>query len=435
MLNKVLLLSCIVFILACTKTNKLVEVPATYPLVKIDEGGGRLGPCEPSICINPSNPQEILVGSILDRVHVSKDGGRSWTNTKLSSPYGVYGDPVVKIDSKGMLYYAHLSNPDGQAYASESFLDRIVVQKSTDGGTTWNEGTYPQGDKTKDQDKHWLYIHPENDVIVMTWTEFDKYGSDSDEHKSRIMFSKSVDRAETWTDPVMVSMQEGKCIDDSKTTEGALPVITEDGAIHVAWSYLDHIYMNSSYDGGKTWNKNDKAIAPQKDGWAFPISGLGRCNGMPILLVDNSDGKYRGNLYLNYGDISEGADDSNVWFVRSTDGGKTWSERKNIHKNDPDRHQFLTWMDVDPMTGYIYIVYYDRSAYSDNRTDVYLAYSMDGGDTFTNQRVTKRPFTPVEKVFFGDYNNISALNGHVRPVWTEYNDGKLSIWTALIEIK
>jgi hypothetical protein len=32
----------------------------------------------------------------------------------------------------------------------------------------------------------------------------------------------------------------------------------------------------------------------------------------------------------------------------------------------------------------------------------------------------------------GDYNNISAYNGMVRPIWTELHDGKLSVWTALL---
>ena len=73
-----------------------------------------LGPCEPSICINPSNPQNIVAGSILNRIHVSNDGGRTWENDWLSSKFGVYGDPVVRIGPKGNVYYSHLSNPAGE---------------------------------------------------------------------------------------------------------------------------------------------------------------------------------------------------------------------------------------------------------------------------------------------------------------------------------
>jgi len=70
-------------------------------------------------------------------------------------------------------------------------------------------------------------------------------------------------------------------------------------------------------------------------------------------------------------------------------------------------------MDVDPITGYIYIVFYDRrnDLHDKNETEVYLAYSKDGGENFTNLKISESPFTPQLGVFFGDYNDISAYNG------------------------
>jgi len=93
-------------------------------------------------------------------------------------------------------------------------------------------------------------------------------------------------------------------------------------------------------------------------------------------------------------------------------------------------------MDVDPVTGAIYVVYYDRAPYDDFKTDVVLASSTDGGRTFKNEVISESPFiTPGQFVFFGDYNNISAYGGKVRPIWTRYENSKLSIWTALIDKK
>ena len=43
------------------------------------------------------------------------------------------------------------------------------------------------------------------------------------------------------------------------------------------------------------------------------------------------------------------------------------------------------------------------------------------------------PFVPSEEGFFGDYNNISAYGGRVRPIWTRNEQGVQSIWTALME--
>jgi hypothetical protein len=39
---------------------------------------------------------------------------------------------------------------------------------------------------------------------------------------------------------------------------------------------------------------------------------------------------------------------------------------------------------------------------------------------------------PNENIFFGDYTNVTAHNGIVRPIWTRLHDGELSIWTHLV---
>jgi len=45
------------------------------------------------------------------------------------------------------------------------------------------------------------------------------------------------------------------------------------------------------------------------------------------------------------------------------------------------------------------------------------------------------PFLPSTSVFFGDYKNINAYNGFVRPIWTRMEADKTSIWTAIIDFR
>jgi hypothetical protein len=40
---------------------------------------------------------------------------------------------------------------------------------------------------------------------------------------------------------------------------------------------------------------------------------------------------------------------------------------------------------------------------------------------------------PDQEVFFGDYLNIAAVNGTIRPIWPRMDDGKTSLWIALIQ--
>jgi hypothetical protein len=90
-------------------------------------------------------------------------------------------------------------------------------------------------------------------------------------------------------------------------------------------------------------------------------------------------------------------------------------------------------MTVDQTTGKLWFVFYDRRNHSDNATDVYMAVSEDGGETFTNFKVSEEPFIPTSSRFFGDYNNISAVNDIVRPIWTRLHNGEMKIMTAIVD--
>ena len=197
-----------------------------------------------------------------------------------------------------------------------------------------------------------------------------------------------------------------------------------------------NIYFDRSMDGGDSWLSKDILVAAQPGGWDMEIPGVGRANGMPVTHVDLSNSPHKGTIYINWADASNGAKNTDIFIASSKDQGNTWSKPIKVNNDNTNTHQFFPWMDVDPTTGAIYIVYYDRSPYNNFLTDVVLASSMDGGKTFTNEVISSSPFsTPGASIFFGDYNNISAYDGKVRPIWTRYENKKLSIWTALIEKK
>jgi hypothetical protein len=138
---------------------------------------------------------------------------------------------------------------------------------------------------------------------------------------------------------------------------------------------------------------------------------------------------------VNWSDQRNGTDDTDVWIMKSNDGGATWSAPVRVNDDAGKAHQFFNWMAVDPVTGYVYVVFYDRRGLEGNATHVYVACSKDGGATFENRRVSETPFTPEAGIFFGDYNNIAAHGGMVRPIWTRFENGKLSVWTALLRVE
>lgn len=385
-------------------------------------------PNEPAIFIDSKNPLNIMAANNINWYHTSEDGGLTWQTSFLSSNLGVWGDPCIVADTLGNFYFFHLSNPP-----QGEWIDRIVCQRTSDMGNTWTTGSGIGHIPGKAQDKEWAVVNPYNNEIYVTWTQFDDYGSSNPLDSSIIRFSKSSDLGETWSEPIRLSQIGGDCIDDDNTVEGAVPTVGPEGQIYTSWSGPAGIMFDRSIDGGNTWLDEDIFIDSQPGGWAIDIPGISRCNGFPVTDCDRSDGPHRGNIYINWSDQRNGTNDTDIWFVKSTDGGNTWSERKRVNDDPPGKHQFFTWMTVDQTTGKLWFVYYDRRNYEDISTDVYMAVSTDGGETFTNFKVSEEPFIPYAGVFFGDYNNISATNDIVRPIWTRLHNGELSIYTAIID--
>ncbi len=389
-----------------------------------------LGPCEPSICIDPTNTDNIVAGSVLDYIHTSTDGGHTWTTKKQTSSYGIWGDPVIIADTKGDFYYFHLSDPEGTNWKSKKILDRIVVQKSTDKGNTWTAGTGIGLNPPKQQDKQWACANPKNNHLYSTWTEFDKYSSTHPEDRSRILFSKSSDQGATWSTPKNISIHQGNCKDDDLTTEGAVPS-TDGKNIYVAWAFDHHIWFTKSEDQGATWLANPIKIATQQAGWQFNIPSVKRANGFPVTGVDISNSKHHGTVYVNWSNQTD-PNNTDILISKSKDQGVTWSSPLKINKNNTPKHHFFNGMSIDHSTGFIYIVYYAEDTVNKKHINVQLSVSKNGAKSFKNYTISEKAFNPKGANFFGDYNTIDAKNGIIRPMWTQVENGLVSVWTALI---
>lgn len=398
-------------------------------------GDGAYPPCEPSIAVDPNDPSKVVAGAVLDYVFTSEDYGHTWQLERMKSRYGLYGDPCIIPGQNHDFYYFHLSNPSGEGWANDDILDRMVCQRMTTWGEGWDKGWGIGLNEPKDQDKEWGIWDPINDRLILTWTQFDTYGDTSSTCESNILLSTSKN-GKKWTKPLELNSDPGNCIDNSGTAEGAVPAVYTDGSICIAWAKDDNIHFKRVKHDGKSSKTLVENIAVEGGAkWAFDIPGLGRANGMPITLVDLSGGKDNGAIYINWADQRNGADDTDVWVVKSTDGGETWSEPIRVNNDPPGRQQFFTWMAIDQSTGFLYAVFYDRRNHDGNETDVVLARSTDGGLRWKNTVISEKLFIPEEGIFFGDYNNISAAQGIIRPIWTRYDDGNLSVWTAIIDEK
>ena len=406
----------------------LFGTASAWPNVRVDQTSPT--PEETAIAIDPIDPNRIVAvaqgaGCYYFR---STDGGATWTEGSITDPYDL-GDPTLAVDATGVVYYGYIGSWQHSG---------IFIARSTDSGATWRSGVpviehtgrtpfedkvYPACDRTTGLHAGSLYV---------AWTQFDGYESTNSADSTRILFSYSRNQGTTFAPPIKVSDRGGDCLDADNTVEGAVPAIGPDGTVYLAWAGPRGIEFDRSTDGGVTWGA-DRVISDIPGGWDFAVSGIYRVNGLPVTKADISIGPYSGRVFVLWSDQRNG--DTDVFLIHSDDRGEHWSPRVRVN-GDPignGRDQFFPWIDVDPLTGHVYVVFYDRRATTGTNTEVWLATSVDGGGSFTEERISQSPFQPIATVFFGDYIGIAAQNGRVRPFWMRLDGNQMSVWTALIE--
>lgn len=381
---------------------------------------------DPTIALHPRNPDIRVAGSAPGNVHYTKDGGLTWTTERLSPAGRGHADPVVIAGPKGSFYYFHVSDPASEGDQEGQAFDRIAVQSSQDGGVSWSAAEPIGFSPEREQRDAWATTDARGSLYV-TWTQFGQ-DTNADSCASNVLFSMSKN-GKKWSDPVILSQAPGNCLDDGRTAAGAIPAVTFDGKVVAAWSRGEKILIDRSFNGGERWLSNDIPVADQAGGRQLTIPGHSGCNAMPVLMTDISKGPFRGSLYLVWADQRNGEDDTDIWFSRTHNFGDNWSTPLRIHKDKAGKHQYLPWLAVDQETGYLYVLYYDRRNYDDLQTDVYLAYSIDGGASFKEMRISERAFSPAGQPFRG---HLSAHGGIIAPIWARTDEGKTSLWTASI---
>ena len=159
------------------------------------------------------------------------------------------------------------------------------------------------------------------------------------------------------------------------------------------------------------------------------------------MAVDRSTGPKRGWIYIVWAekDVSRPDSTPDIMLIRSTDGGVSWSASRKVNQDNSGKDQWSPWIAVDPANGSLFIVYYDSRNFSQNDSaQVYISFSINGGDTFQDTLVSDAAFLPASIAgagdgYMGDYIGIAALNNIVWPAWNDNRTGIHQAYTAKLD--
>ena len=386
---------------------------------------------EPSIAVNPKDPTQVVATFQPASIAYSTDGGQTFTPAELPPVEGWRGggDVSIAFDNQGHVFLAtlHFDKLGSASYWGHGAgRNGIFVRRSLDGGKTWDKDavavkSYQGTESTvnaEDMPRVFADAQPHSPYagnVYVGWIEWQL-------EQSIILFARSTDGGKTFTSPIRISTHAGLPRDDNGGLVGFVGVVGSDGTIYDVWNDGSTISFTQSRDGGKTFlpSRSIIDVAPPYFGGAGGIPGVARAMGFPQIGVGKAEGKRLAPLYVAWSDFHNG--DVDVFCASSADSGRSWSKPVRVN-TDPVHNgidQFFQWMAVDPVSGEVYVQFYDHREDPTNRkTGFTLARSTDGGKTFINYAWSETPFETQRPAFLGDYTWLTAYDRKVYGIWTE----------------
>jgi len=383
---------------------------------------------EPSIAVNPVDRNKMVIGwRQFDNVSsnfrqagwgYTIDRGESWTFPGVIEPGIFRSDPVLDYDADGNFYYNSLTN-------SPDYFCKVF--ESTNGGAAWNSGTDAGGG-----DKQWMVIDRTTEKgrgnIYSFWSYFfttcsPGFSTRSTNGGSNYENCFPVDGSPYWgtmavgnSGELYIAGTSGRT--DSLVVAKSLNARERDSL--VSWNKPVLVYIDGNPTG---WNGVN------------PGGLLGQVN----IDVDGSNGTGRSNVYM-LASVTRGsnADPCDVMFVRSTDGGFTWSSPIRVN-DDPSvaNYQWFGTMSVAP-DGRIDAIWLDTrdAPPGSDSSALYYSFSSDQGKTWSVNEKLSSSFDShtgyPDQNKMGDYFDMVSDSSGAHLAWANTFNGEQDVYYSHI---
>ncbi len=406
-----------------------------------DENSVFVDPNNRDIALNSNNSFGSSSGNGANYV-LTIDGGLSWTGSELAAGGADKGDPAACIGLNGRQYIGAINSA------------RKQVVSWSDDGTTWTKVNVVSGTLAYPDllDKNHLWIDNTNSsnegYLYNAWTHFETGHTNDGE----IEFSRSTDDGLSWSTPINISSNVGA----GAHNQGVNINCNNTGWVFAVWIIYD-IWDIGDYDEdaiGFARSSNGGASFDPAQRIHSNISGIRstipnatgkdmRVNSFPSMAIDNSGGTYHGHQYVVWANVGvpgvNTGTNVSIYMMKSTNGGTVWSTPSRINTVAGDNHAaYFPWITCDPVTGNLFVIFYDDRNFEDDSGDVetWVAYSEDGGASWTDMAVSDVSFTPSPVAsggYMGDYLGISAYDGKVYPTWTDNRSGGTQTYVSPLD--
>lgn len=389
---------------------------------------------EPSMAIDPTNPQRIVIGwrqfdTIASGfrqagVGYSADAGASWTAPGVIDPGVFRSDPVLDVNSNGVFFYSSLTS-DGKTFEVDMF-------RSVNGGAAWLPGVPAFGG-----DKQWFSVDRTGGVgaghLYQHWSFNFSCCFPAD-------FTRSTNGAASFEAPLSLPDPKMQFGTTAVGPDGTFFVIGSD------YGFGGHVVARSR-------NAQNAAEMPVFDlitavdlGGYTAFGGVNPTGllGQTWIASDHSTGPTRGTLYVLSTVANEQSPNvTDVHLVRSVDSGATWSRPVRVNDDEGGAWHWFGAISVAP-NGRVDATWFDtRNDPSDPSdpvtSELFFAYSLDQGRTWTPGAPVSPPFNhyagyPQGSAKLGDYTHMISDNAAANLAYAATFTGGQDVYFVRIPI-
>ncbi len=399
----------------------------------------------------------------------SHDGGQTWGSQDQRVDTGKVGGSSISnypaIACSGD--YVYVAWQDYRNDPGNADLANIYFNRSTNGGLSWEatDQRIDLGAPANDVKAKNVDIAADGAEVYIVWED---YRSGISLPNAYFSMSDSYGAAGTWTTPV--------CVDDysGQFYKQAYPVMANVGnRIYIAWQDSRdadaNVYMNHSFNGGRTWDSNDvrrvctdypapgdsiyidiaatgssgsgggsgpfKTVR-RKSGLSFSVTGpYGSTNPSPRPNTASKDRVYC--FWRDYRN-TQGPYMLDVYFNFSHDGGLTWGSRdQRINTNHSTPGTYWVGYPTLAASGKgIYLVWIDEKDDTSPGTepfidDVYVNVSLLGGVVGTWSGPTRLDAGTAPGTVDCWHPQATASWPYVAVTWMDERDDQVNFYDAV----